>query len=58
MIISTVELEKALKRLEEALALEKTDITRDSCIQRFEFTISPELAKSYLSGALKERVQI
>ncbi len=39
MSISTIELEKALRRLEEALALEKNDITRDSSIQRFEFTI-------------------
>ncbi len=31
--------EKALRRLGEALDAEKTDITRDSAIQRFEFTL-------------------
>lgn len=33
------ELKKALNRLEEALALPKNDIVRDSVIQRFEFTV-------------------
>ena len=33
------ELKKALQRLKEALALPKNDITRDSVIQRFEFTV-------------------
>jgi nucleotidyltransferase substrate binding protein (TIGR01987 family) len=33
------ELKKALERLKEALALDKTDIVRDSTIQRFEFTV-------------------
>lgn len=33
------ELRKALSRLEEALALPKNDIIRDSVIQRFEFTV-------------------
>ncbi len=33
------ELKKALSRLEEALALPKNDIVRDSVIQRFEFTV-------------------
>lgn len=52
MSISTTELEKALKRLEEALALENNDIIRDSCIQRFEFTIelSWKLMKKVLSS--------
>lgn len=31
--------EKALTRLKEALAADKTDMTRDSAIQRFEFTM-------------------
>lgn len=31
--------ERAYKRLEEVLAVPKTDIVRDSAIQRFEFTI-------------------
>lgn len=33
------ELKKALNRLKEALAVPKTDIVRDSVIQRFEFTV-------------------
>mgnify|MGYP001593941374 CR=1 FL=1 len=33
------QLEKALARLEEALAAPKSDMVRDSAIQRFEFTI-------------------
>lgn len=33
------ELERAVRRLEEALALPKNDIIRDSVIQRFEFTV-------------------
>lgn len=32
------DLNKALRRLEEALALPKTEINRDATIQRFEFT--------------------
>ncbi len=41
---------KALTRLEESLALPKTDITRDSSIQRFEFTLDLawKTAKAYL----------
>lgn len=31
--------ETALMRLKEALAVEKTDIVRDSAIQRFQFTL-------------------
>lgn len=37
--VKLAELQKALARLREALALEKTDIVRDSVIQRFEFTV-------------------
>jgi nucleotidyltransferase substrate binding protein (TIGR01987 family) len=33
------ELKKALCRLKEALAVPKSDIVRDSVIQRFEFTV-------------------
>jgi nucleotidyltransferase substrate binding protein (TIGR01987 family) len=33
------ELKKALEKLKEALALDKTDIVRDSIIKRFEFTV-------------------
>lgn len=39
MPTSTTELKKALQALQAALALPKTDITRDAAIQRFEFTI-------------------
>jgi nucleotidyltransferase substrate binding protein (TIGR01987 family) len=45
------ELRKALSRLREALALPKTDITRDSVIQRFEFTV--ELSWKALQKRLK-----
>lgn len=34
-----VSFEKSLKRLEEILEKEETEITRDAAIQRFEFTI-------------------
>ncbi|MEK6705476.1 MAG: nucleotidyltransferase substrate binding protein [Bdellovibrionota bacterium] len=37
--IELTELKRALARLKEALALKKTDIIRDSVIQRFEFTV-------------------
>lgn len=42
--------EKALRRLGEVLAAEKNDITRDSAIQRFEFTLdlSWKSLKTYL----------
>lgn len=42
--------EKALKRLREVLSVPKTDITRDSAIQRFEFTldISWKALKAFL----------
>jgi nucleotidyltransferase substrate binding protein (TIGR01987 family) len=41
---------KASKRFEEILAEEKSDIVRDSAIQRFEFTseLSWKLLKAYL----------
>lgn len=39
MAFSTTELEKAVKRLEEALNQEKDEFIRDSVIQRFEFSI-------------------
>ena len=42
--------EKALKRLSEVLAIQKTDIVRDSAIQRFEFCadLSWKTLKVYL----------
>ena len=43
---------KALTRLEEALALAKNDIVRDSAIQRFE--ISFELCWRFLKAYLEE----
>jgi nucleotidyltransferase substrate binding protein (TIGR01987 family) len=39
MAVSLEELSKALISLEEALRAEKTDITRDASIQRFEFCV-------------------
>jgi nucleotidyltransferase substrate binding protein (TIGR01987 family) len=45
------ELQKALRRLKEALAHPKNDITRDSVIQRFEFTV--ELSWKVLQKRLK-----
>jgi nucleotidyltransferase substrate binding protein (TIGR01987 family) len=39
MAASTVEYERAVAALERALALPEDDITRDACIQRFEFCI-------------------
>ena len=39
MAISIDEFKKALIAFEEALTLEKTAITRDASIQRFEFTV-------------------
>jgi nucleotidyltransferase substrate binding protein (TIGR01987 family) len=45
------ELKKALNRLKEALAAPKSDIVRDSVIQRFEFTV--ELSWKVLQRYLK-----
>jgi hypothetical protein len=45
------ELKKAISRLKEALAIPKTDIVRDSTIQRFEFTV--ELSWKALQRFLK-----
>lgn len=39
MSVSQDEYQKALKALQEVLALPKTDVTRDAAIQRFEFTV-------------------
>ncbi len=39
MAVSILEYQKAVKALEESLGMEKTDITRDASIQRFEFTV-------------------
>lgn len=39
MAISLEELSKALDSLEKALSVEKTDISRDASIQRFEFCV-------------------
>jgi nucleotidyltransferase substrate binding protein (TIGR01987 family) len=45
------ELKKAIGRLKEALALPKSDVIRDSVIQRFEFTV--ELSWKALQRYLK-----
>lgn len=45
------ELKRAISRLKEALELPKTDIIRDSVIQRFEFTV--ELSWKVLQRHLK-----
>jgi len=37
MAVSLTELSKALTSLEETITVEKTDISRDANIQRFEF---------------------
>jgi len=39
MAVSLTELSKALASLEKALTVEKTDISRDASIQRFEFCV-------------------
>lgn len=46
-------LESALMRLEEALKEEKTDITRDSAILRFQLAL--ELSWKYLRALLEEQ---
>lgn len=43
----------ALTRLKEVLAMEKTSVTRDSAIQRFEFTI--DLAWKMMKVCLEEK---
>lgn len=45
--------ESALTRLREVLAIEKTSITRDSAIQRFEFTV--DLAWKTIKTYLEEK---
>lgn len=50
------QLERALARLDEALALEKTDLVRDSTIKRFE--LSYDLAWKLVKEALAERDMI
>lgn len=47
------QLVKAVNRLEEVLSLPKTDITRDSAIQRFEFCL--DLSWKTLQTYLKEQ---
>lgn len=44
--------EKAVKRLKEVLSVEKTDISRDSAIQRFEFTL--DISWKMLKALLEE----
>lgn len=39
MAVSLEQLSKALASLEEALTVEKTDLSRDASIQRFEFCV-------------------
>lgn len=51
------ELKMVLRRLEEALALPKNDVVRDSVIQRFEFTVElswKALQKSLQAAGLPE----
>ena len=43
----------AVERLREVLALEKTDVVRDSAIQRFEFTV--DLSWKALKAFLEEK---
>jgi len=47
---------KALSRLNEALAAPKSDIVRDSAIQRFEFTI--DMAWKLVKTCLEEKYGI
>ena len=51
--LQTGQLKKAIGRLNEVLALPKTDIIRDSAIQRFEFCL--DLAWKSLQTYLKEQ---
>lgn len=47
------QLDNAVNRLEEVLSLPKTDVTRDSAIQRFEFCL--DLSWKALQTYLKEQ---
>jgi len=47
------QLEKAVSRLEEVLSLEKTDVVRDSAIQRFEFCV--DLSWKYMKVILESK---
>jgi len=49
----TNQFSKALERLEEVLGVEKTDIVRDSAIQRFEFTL--DLSWKTLKAFIEEK---
>ena len=51
--LQTGQLKKSIGRLNEVLALPKTDIIRDSAIQRFEFCL--DLAWKSLQTYLKEQ---
>jgi nucleotidyltransferase substrate binding protein (TIGR01987 family) len=49
----TKDLQKAVKRLEEVLGMEKTTVVRDSAIQRFEFCL--DLAWKTLKTYLEDQ---
>ena len=50
--ITIKQFEKAVKRLEEVLDMPKTDIIRDSAIQRFEFSL--DISWKMLKALLEE----
>jgi len=50
---SITQFEKALARLKEAVSLPKSDIVRDSAIQRFEFTL--DLAWKSLKAFIEDK---
>ncbi len=50
--ITIKQFEKAVKRLDEVLAVPETDIIRDSAIQRFEFTL--DISWKMLKALLEE----
>ena len=56
MAVSLTELSKALTSLEEALTVEKTDISRDASIQRFEFC--KDFAESYRESFEVDKVEL
>ncbi len=60
MAVSLQVLEKALVALEQALALEKSDITRDASIQRFEFCVelSWKSAKKFMGTSTTAPKQV